>query len=82
MKMDQILLSIDFDSWSELSGSMMTDRKLVQKSKSHMQMQSVVWQWHLYYIIYVWLIEKCEEDQLQFHPHFVSKHIISMVFPK
>ena len=31
MKMDQILLSIDFDSWSELSGSMMTDRKLVQK---------------------------------------------------
>ena len=31
MKMDQKFLSIDFDSWSELSGLLMADRKLVQK---------------------------------------------------
>ena len=31
MKMDQKGLSIDFDSWSELSGSLMTNRKLVKK---------------------------------------------------
>ena len=29
---------------------------------------------------YVWLIEKCDEDQLQFHIHFTSKHNIGMVF--
>ena len=31
MKMDQKFLSIDFDSWSELSGSLMEGRKLVQE---------------------------------------------------
>ena len=31
MKMDQKFLSNDFDSWSELLGSLMADRKLVQK---------------------------------------------------
>ena len=31
MKIDQKFLSVDFDSWSELSGSLMADRKLVQK---------------------------------------------------
>ena len=31
MKMDQKLLLIDFYSWSELSGSLMADGKLVQK---------------------------------------------------
>ena len=31
MKMDQKFLFIDFDSWNELSGSLMADRKLVQK---------------------------------------------------
>ena len=31
MKMDQKFLSIDFDSWSELSGSLMADKNLVQK---------------------------------------------------
>ena len=31
MKMDQKLLLIDYYSWSELSGSLMADRKLVQK---------------------------------------------------
>ena len=31
MKLDQKFLSIDFDSWSELSGSLMADRKLVQR---------------------------------------------------
>ena len=30
MKMDQKFPSIDFDSWSELSGSLMADEKLVQ----------------------------------------------------
>ena len=29
--MDQKFLSIDFDSWNELSGLLMTVRKLVQK---------------------------------------------------
>ena len=28
---------------------------------------------------YVWLIEKCEEDQLQFHAHFTTKHIIGII---
>ena len=31
MKMDQKFLSIDFNSWNELSGSLMTVRKLVQE---------------------------------------------------
>ena len=31
LKMDQKFLSIDFDFWSELSGSVMADRKLVQR---------------------------------------------------
>ena len=31
MKMDQKILSIDFDSGNELSGSLMTVRKLVQE---------------------------------------------------
>ena len=31
MKMHQKFLSIDFDSWSKLSGSFMADKKLVQK---------------------------------------------------
>ena len=31
MKMDQKFLSVDFDSWSELSGSLMADRKLGQR---------------------------------------------------
>ena len=29
--MDQKFLSIDFDYWSELSGSLMADKNLVQK---------------------------------------------------
>ena len=32
-KMDQKFLSIDFDSWSELSGSLMAIRKFVQEIK-------------------------------------------------
>ena len=31
MKIDQIFLSIDFDSWSELSGSLIAFRKLIQE---------------------------------------------------
>ena len=31
MKMDQKFLLVDFHSWSEQSGSLMADRKLVQK---------------------------------------------------
>ena len=31
MKMDQKFLLIDFYSWSELSGSLIANRKLVQK---------------------------------------------------
>ena len=31
MKMDQKFLSIDYDSGSELSGSLVADRKLVQR---------------------------------------------------
>ena len=31
MKMDQKFYQIDFDSWSELSGSLMAKRKLIQK---------------------------------------------------
>ena len=31
MKIDQKLLSIDFDSWSELSSSLIVDKKLVQR---------------------------------------------------
>ena len=31
---------------------------------------------------YVWLIEKCDEDQLQFYLHFASKHTRGMVFAK
>ena len=31
MKMDQKFLSIDFDSWNKLSGSLMADRKLIQR---------------------------------------------------
>ena len=33
MKINQKFLSIDFDSWSELSGSLMADRQLVQRIK-------------------------------------------------
>ena len=35
-------LLIDFHSWSELLGSLMADRKLVQKSKSRVQLQSMM----------------------------------------
>ena len=31
MKMDHKFLSVDFDSWNELPGSLMTVRKLVQE---------------------------------------------------
>ena len=31
IKIDQKFLSIDFDSWSKLSGLLMADRKLVQR---------------------------------------------------
>ena len=38
IKIDQKFLSIDFDFWSELSGLLMADRKLVKESKSRMQL--------------------------------------------
>ena len=44
-KMDQKFLLIDFDSWSELSGSLMAIRKLVQEIKVPNAT--------------MWLIEKC-----------------------
>ena len=31
---------------------------------------------------HVWLIEKCDEGQIQFHKHFASLHTIGMVFAK
>ena len=31
---------------------------------------------------YNWLIEICDEDQLQFHTHFATKHTIGMIFAK
>ena len=31
---------------------------------------------------YNWLIEICDEDQLQFHMHFTSKHTHGMIFAK
>ena len=39
IKIDQKFLSIDFDSWSELSGLLMANRKLVKESKSRRQLQ-------------------------------------------
>ena len=79
MKMDQKFLTIVFDSWSELSGSLMADRKLVQKIQApHANAERCV----AVALIqeYVWLIEKCDEDQLQFQMHFASKRTIGMVF--
>ena len=46
IKIDQKFLSIDFDSWSELSGVLMADRKLVQRIQvPHATAER---QWHLY----------------------------------
>ena len=50
----------------------MTVRKLVQE----IQMPNATIQ------EYVWLIEKCEKDQLQFHVHFTTKHTVGMVFAR
>ena len=81
MKMNQKFLSIDFDSGSELSGSLMADSKLVQRIKvPHAIAERGVAVALVYE--YVWLIEKCDEDQLQFHMHFASKHTIDVVFAK
>ena len=47
--MDQNFLSIDFDSWSELSDSLLADRKLVQKTlDSHATADRCVAVWYLY----------------------------------
>ena len=81
MKLDQKFLSIDYDSGNELSGSLMADRKLVQRIQvQHATAErggavALIWE-------YVWLIEKCDEDQLLFHMHLASKHTIGMVFAK
>ena len=72
MKMDQKFLSIDFDSWSELSGSLMSVRKLVQKIKVQNATISK----------YVWLFKKYDKDPVQFLMHFATKHTIGMVFAK
>ena len=70
MKIDQNFLSIDFDSWSELSGSLMAVRKLAQEIQvQNATIQKCVWQ-----------IEICDKDQLQFHMHFVTKHTIGIIF--
>ena len=46
IKIDQKFLSIDFDSWSELSGLLMADRKLDQRVQvPHATAEK---QWHLY----------------------------------
>ena len=79
--MDQKFLSIGFDSWSELSGALMANRKLVQK----ILVPHATAERGLAVILiseYVWLIENCDKDQLQFHMHFTSKHTICMVFAK
>ena len=68
--MDQKFLSIDFDPWSELSGS------LVPHATAERGVAVVLIK------EYVWLIEKYDKDHLQFHMHFVSKHSIGMVFAK
>ena len=79
--MDQKFLSIDFDPWSELSGSLMADRKLVQKI---LVPRATAERGVAVVLIkeYVWLIEKYDKDDLQFHMHFASKHSIGMVFAK
>ena len=77
--MDQKFQSIHFDFWSELSGSLMADRKLVQE----IQIPNANAERGVAVVLiqeYVWLIEKCDEDQLHFHMHFASKHTIGMVF--
>ena len=71
MKMDQKFLSIDVDSWSELSGSLMAVRKLVQE----IQVPNATAERGVAVALlqeYIWLIEKCDEDQLQFHTHFAT----------
>ena len=64
--MDQILLSIDFDSWSELSGSLIAVRKLIQE----IQVSNATAVRGVAATLiqeYIWLIEKCDKDQLEFH---------------
>ena len=79
--MDQKFPSIDFDSGSELLGSLMADRKLVQRIQVSIATAELgVAVAHIQE--YVWLIEKCDEDQLQFHMHFSSKHTLGIVFAK
>ena len=75
--MDQKFLLIE----SELLSSLMADRKLVQKiivSLATVERVMAV----VLILEYVWLIEKCDEDQLLFHMHFASKHTVGMVFAK
>ena len=64
MKTDQKFLSIDFDSWSELSGSLMAFKKFIQEN----QVPNATIQ------EYVWLIEKCDEDQ--FSPCILLQSIL------
>ena len=64
IKINQKFLSIHFDSWSELSGLLMANRQLVPE----IQVPNATTQ------EYVWLIEICDKDQLQFLRHFATKH--------
>ena len=82
MKMDQKFLLIDSYSWSELSGSLMADGKLVQKiqvqhaTASRGVAVSLIQE-------YVWLIKKCDAISLSSTCIiFDSKHTIGMVFAK
>ena len=66
---------------SELSGSLMADRKLVEEihvpnaTAEHGVAVALIKE-------YVWLIEKRDEDQLQFHLHFATKHTMGIMFVK
>ena len=60
MKMDQKFLLIDFDSWSELSGSLMAYRKLVQKIQV-LHATTVCGVAMSFIYEYIWLIKKCNE---------------------